>query len=159
MYISAIQIERDIKLYKHNHVEDAIENTAQLILEQLKEHLDLNQNEEFDTSELTTELLFASEDESDIKNAQKLQFLIDNVDKIIEKLEPKQEFRIYTYDDPSYQIEISKDTQEKIRVSSYSNLEDNNFWDEVIGWIEWGKKLCLEQNWARILTSLSPQSY
>ena len=136
MYISAIQIERDIKLYKHNHVEDAIENTAQLILEQLKEHLDLNQNEEFDTSELTTELLFASEDESDIKNAQKLQFLIDNVDKIIEKLEPKQEFRIYTYDDPSYQIEISKDTQEKIRVSSYSNLEDNNFWDEVIGWIE-----------------------
>ena len=136
MYISAIQIERDIKLYKHNHVEDAIENTAQLILEQLKEHLGLNQNEEFDTSELTTELLFASEDESDIENAQKLQFLIDNVDKIIKKLEPKQEFRIYTYDDPSYQIEISKDTQEKIRVSSYSNLEDNNFWDEVIGWIE-----------------------
>lgn len=159
MYISAIQIERDIKLYKHNHVEDAIENTAQLILEQLKEHLGLNQNEEFDTSELTTELLFASEDESDIENAQKLQFLIDNVDKIIKKLEPKQEFRIYTYDDPSYQIEISKDTQEKIRVSSYSNLEDNNFWDEVIGWIEWGEKLCLEQNWARILTSLSPQSY
>ena len=136
MYISAMQIERDIKLYKHNHVEDAIKNTAQLILEQLKEHLGLNQNEEFDTSEVTSELLFTSEDESDIKNAQKLQFLIDNVDKIIEKLEPKQEFRIYTYDDPSYQIEISKDTQGKIRVSSYSNLEDNNFWDEVIECIE-----------------------
>ena len=136
MYISAMQIERDIKLYKHNNVEDAIENTAQLILEQLKEHLGLNQNEEFDTSEVTSELLFSSEDEDNIENAQKLQFLIDNVDKIIEKLEPKQEFRIYTYDDPSYQIEISKDTQGKIRVSSYSNLEDNNFWDEVIGWIE-----------------------
>ena len=136
MYISAMQIERDIKLYKHNHVENAIKNTAQLILEQLKEHLGLNQNEEFDTSEVTSELLFTSEDESDIKNAQKLQFLIDNVDKIIEKLEPKQEFRIYTYDDPSYQIEISKDTQGKIRVSSYSNLEDNNFWDEVIECIE-----------------------
>lgn len=136
MYISAMQIERDIKLYKHNHVEDAIKNTAQLILEQLKEHLSLNQNEEFDTSELTWELLFESEDESDIKNAQKLQFLIDNIHKAIEKLEPKQEFRIYTYDDPSYQIEISKNTDEKIRVSSYSNLEDNNFWDEVIGWIE-----------------------
>ena len=142
MYISAMQIERDIKLYKHNHVEDAIKNTAQLILEQLKEHLGLNQNEEFDTSEVTSELLFTSEDESDIKNAQKLQFLIDNVDKIIEKLEPKQEFRIYTYDDPSYQIEISKDTQGKIRVSSYSNLEDNNFWDEVIECIEWGEKQC-----------------
>lgn len=136
MYISAMQIERDIKIYKHNHVEDAIKNTAQLILEQLKEHLGLNQNEEFDTSEVTSELLFTSEDESDIKNAQKLQFLIDNVDKIIEKLESKQEFRIYTYDDPSYQIEISKNTEGKIRVSSYSNLEDNNFWDEVIGWIE-----------------------
>lgn len=142
MYISAMQIERDIKLYKHNNVEDAIENTAQLILEQLKEHLGLNQNEEFDTSEVTSELLFSSEDEDNIENAQKLQFLIDNVDKIIEKLEPKQEFRIYTYDDPSYQIEISKDTQGKIRVSSYSNLEDNNFWDEVIGWIEWGEKQC-----------------
>lgn len=136
MYISAMQIERDIKLYKHNHVEDAIKNTAQLILEQLKEHLGLNQNEEFDTSEVTSELLFESEDESDIENAQKLQFLIDNIHKVIEKLEPKQEFRIYTYDDPSYQIEISKNTEGEIRVSSYSNLEDNNFWDEVIGWIE-----------------------
>ena len=136
MYISAMQIERDIKLYKHNHVEDAIKNTAQLILEQLKEHLGLNQNEEFDTSELTSELLFESEDESDIENAQKLQFLIDNIHKVIEKLEPKQEFRIYTYDDPSYQIEISKNTEGEIRVSSYSNLEDNNFWDEVIEWIE-----------------------
>ena len=131
-----MQIERDIKLYKHNHVEDAIENTAQLILEQLKTHLNLNQNEEFDTSEITWKLLFKSEDESDIENAQKLQFLIDNIDKIIEKLKPEQEFRIYTYDDPSYQIEILKDIQGKIRVSSYSNLEDNNFWDEVIGWIE-----------------------
>lgn len=136
MYISARQIERDIKIYKHKHVEDAIKNTAEVILEQLKDYLNLNQNEEFDTSELTSELLFTSEDEGDIENAQKLQFLIDNVDKIIEKLEPKQEFRIYTYDDPSYQIEISKDTQGKIRVSSYSNIEDNNFWDEVIGWIE-----------------------
>lgn len=136
MYISAMQIERDIKIYKHQHVEDAIKNTAEVILEQLKDYLNLNQNEEFDTSEVTSELLFASEDEGDIENAQKLQFLIDNVDKIIEKLEPKQEFRIYTYDDPSYQIEISKDNQGKIKVSSYSNLEDNNFWDEVIGWIE-----------------------
>lgn len=136
MYISAMQIERDIKIYKHEHVEDAIKNTAEVILEQLKDYLNLNQNEEFDTSELTSELLFTSEDEGDIENTQKLQFLIDNVDKIIEKLEPKQEFRIYTYDDPSYQIEISKDTQGKIRVSSYSNIEDNNFWDEVIGWIE-----------------------
>lgn len=136
MYISTMQIERDIKIYKHEHVEDAIKNTAEVILEQLKDYLNLNQNEEFDTSELTSELLFTSEDEGDIENAQKLQFLIDNVDKIIEKLEPKQEFRIYTYDDPSYQIEISKDTQGKIRVSSYSNIEDNNFWDEVIGWIE-----------------------
>ena len=131
-----MQIERDIKIYKHQHVEDAIKNTAEVILEQLKDYLNLNQNEEFDTSEVTSELLFASEDEGDIENAQKLQFLIDNVDKIIEKLEPKQEFRIYTYDDPSYQIEISKDNQGKIKVSSYSNLEDNNFWDEVIGWIE-----------------------
>lgn len=81
-------------------------------------------------------MLFKSEDENDIKNAQKLQFLIDNIHKAIEKLEPKQEFMIYTYDDPSYQIEILKDIQGKIRVSSYSNLEDNNFWDEVIGWIE-----------------------
>lgn len=136
MYISAIQIERDIKIYKHNHVEDSIKNTAELILEQLKEYLHLKPNEEFDTSEVTSELLFTSEDKNDIENAQKLQFLIDNVDKIIEKLEPKQEFRIYTYDDPSYQIEISKDNQGKIKVSSYSNLEDNNFWDEVIGWIE-----------------------
>lgn len=136
MYISAMQIERDIKIYKHEHLEDAIKNTAKVILEQLKTHLNLNQNDEFDTSEITWELLFESEDESDIKNAQKLQFLIDNIHKAIEKLEPKQEFRIYTYDDPSYQIEISKNTDEKIRVSSYSNLEDNNFWDEVIGWIE-----------------------
>lgn len=136
MYISAIQIERDIKIYKHEHVEDAIKDTTQVILEQLKTHLNLNQNEEFDTSEITWKLLFESEDENDIENAQKLQFLIDNIHKIIEKLEPNQEFRIYTYDDPSYQIEISKDTQEKIRVSSYSNLEDNNFWDEIIGWIE-----------------------
>lgn len=136
MYISAMQIERDIKIYKHEHVEDAIKDTTQVILEQLKTHLNLNQNEEFDTSEITWKLLFESEDENDIENAQKLQFLIDNIHKIIEKLEPNQEFRIYTYDDPSYQIEISKDTQEKIRVSSYSNLEDNNFWDEIIGWIE-----------------------
>lgn len=136
MYISAMQIERDIKIYKHEHVEDAIKNTAEVILEQLKDYLNLNQNEEFDTSELTSELLFESEDESDIENAQKLQFLIDNIYKVIEKLEPKQEFRIYTYDDPSYQIEISKNTEGKIRVSSYSNLEDNNFWDEVIEWIE-----------------------
>ena len=136
MYISAMQIERDIKIYKHEHVEDAIKNTAEVILEQLKDYLNLNQNEEFDTSELTSELLFESEDESDIENAQKLQFLIDNIHKVIENLEPKQEFRIYTYDDPSYQIEISKNTEGKIRVSSYSNLEDNNFWDEVIGWIE-----------------------
>lgn len=131
-----MQIERDIKIYKHEHLEDAIKDTAKVILEQLKTHLNLNQNEEFDNSEITWELLFESEDESDIKNAQKLQFLIDNIHKAIEKLEPKQEFRIYTYDDPSYQIEISKNTDEKIRVSSYSNLEDNNFWDEVIGWIE-----------------------
>ena len=136
MYISAMQIERDIKIHKHENVEDVIKNTAQVILEQLKDYLGLNQNEEFDTSELTTELLFASEDESDIENAQKLQFLIDNIHRVIEKLEPKQEFRIYTYDDPSYQIEISKNTEGEIRVSSYSNLEDNNFWDEVIGWIE-----------------------
>lgn len=136
MYISAMQIERDIKIYKHEHVEDAIKDTTQVILEQLKTHLNLNQNEEFDTSEITWKLLFESENENDIENAQKLQFLIDNIHKIIEKLEPNQEFRIYTYDDPSYQIEISKDTQEKIRVSSYSNLEDNNFWDEIIGWIE-----------------------
>lgn len=143
MYISARQIERDIKIYKHNHVQDSIKNTAELILEQLKEYLHLKPNEEFDTSEVTSELLFASKDEGDIENAQKLQFLIDNVEKIIEKLEPKQEFRIYTYDDPSYQIEISKDTQGKIKVSSYSNLEDNNFWDEVIGWIEWGEDQCM----------------
>mgnify|MGYP001790685831 FL=1 len=131
-----MQIERDIKIHKHENVEDAIKDTAQLILEQLKDYLNLNQNEEFDTSEIKWELLFKSEDENDIKNAQKLQFLIDNIHKAIEKLEPKQEFMIYTYDDPSYQIEILKDIQGKIRVSSYSNLEDNNFWDEVIGWIE-----------------------
>lgn len=136
MYISAMQIERDIKIHKHENVEDAIKDIAQVILEQLKDYLNLNQNEEFDTSEITWELLFKSEDENDIKNAQKLQFLIDNIHKAIEKLKPKQEFRIYTYDDPSYQIEILKDIQGKIRVSSYSNLEDNNFWDEVIGWIE-----------------------
>lgn len=131
-----MQIERDIKIHKHENVEDAIKDTAQLILEQLKDYLNLNQNEEFDTSEIKWELLFKSEDENDIKNAQKLQFLIDNIHKAIEKLEPKQEFMIYTYDDPSYQIEILKDIQGKIRVSSYSNLENNNFWDEVIGWIE-----------------------
>lgn len=136
MYISAMQMERDIKIQKHENVEDAIKDTTQVILEQLKTHLNLNQNEEFDTSEITWELLFKSEDKSDIENAQKLQFLIDNIHKVIEKLEHEQEFRIYTYDDPSYQIEILKDTQGKIRVSSYSNLEDNNFWDEVIGWIE-----------------------
>lgn len=42
MYISARQIERDIKLYKYEYVEDAIKETAQTILDQLKNHLYLN---------------------------------------------------------------------------------------------------------------------
>ena len=136
MYIRARQIERYINIYKHKTVEDAIKETAQTMLDQLKNYLRLTQDDKLDTSAITIELLFASKDESDLENAQKLQYLIDNVEEVITKLKPTKVFMIGTYDDPSYSIEIYKDNREKIRVSSYSNLEDNFFWDEAIEWIE-----------------------
>ena len=62
MYISARQIERDIKLYKHEHVEDAIRETAQTILDQLKDHLYLTPDRT-NTDGITMETIFESEDE------------------------------------------------------------------------------------------------
>lgn len=139
IYISARQIERDIKIHKHNYVEDIIKETAQVILNQLKDYL-MWTNDELNTDGITIEELFESKDEGDVENAEKLQYLIDNMKKIVEKLEINQTFDIGTLNDPAYSIEISKDINEKIKVSAYSNLDNNYFWDEVIEWIEWGEK-------------------
>ena len=128
-----MQIERDIKIYKHENVEDAIKQTAKTILDQLKDYLRLIQ---LHTSHVTIENIFASEDEGDIENAEKLQYLIDNVEKIVKNLKINQKFDIGTLNDPAYSIEISKDYEGKIKVEAYSNLDNSYFWDEVIEWIE-----------------------
>ena len=135
MYISARQIERDIRLYKHDHVEDAIRETAQTILDQLKDHLYLTPGR-VDTDGITMEKIFESEDEDDITNAEKLQYLIDNVYEIIRKLEVDNMIIIDTLDDPAYCIKISKYDDDVIDVLAYSNLDHDGFWDEVIEWFE-----------------------
>ena len=133
MYISARQIERDIRIYKHDDIENAIKQTAKTILDQLKDYLRLIQ---LHTSHVTIENIFESKDEGDIENAEKLQYLIDNIHEIIEKLKINQKFDIGTLNDPAYSIEISKDYDGKIKVEAYSNLDNSYFWDEVIEWIE-----------------------
>ena len=133
MYISARQIERDIRIYKHDDIENAIKQTSKTILDQLKDYLRLIQ---LHTSHVTIENIFESKDEGDIENAEKLQYLIDNIHEIIEKLKINQKFDIGTLNDPAYSIEISKDYEGKIKVEAYSNLDNSNFWDEVIEWIE-----------------------
>lgn len=133
MYISARQIERDIRIYKHDDIENAIKQTAKTILDQLKDYLRLIQ---LHTSHVTIENIFESKDEGDIENTEKLQYLIDNIHEIIEKLKINQKFDIGTLNDPAYSIEISKDYDGKIKVEAYSNLDNSYFWDEVIEWIE-----------------------
>lgn len=135
MYISARQIERDIKIYKHKNIQEAIQETAQTLLDQLKGCLHLAPVR-LDTYDVTIEQLFETEYEEDMENAEKLQYLIDNTHKIVEKLEVEQTFSIGTYSDPAYDITITKDSNNKIKVTTYSNLDDNNFWDEVIEWID-----------------------
>lgn len=135
MYISARQIKRDIRLYKHEHVEDAIKKTAQTLLDQLIAYIYFTPIK-LNTKHTTIEHLLQSEDEGIITNATKIQYLIDNIYEIIEKLDVEQSFNIGTYNDPAYNITINKDSKQKIKVSTYSNLDDNNFWDEVIEWIE-----------------------
>lgn len=135
MYISARQIERDIRLYKHDHVEDAIRETAQTILDQLKDHLYLTPIR-VNTNGITMETIFESKDEDDITNAKKLQYLIDNIYEIIKKLEVDNMIIIETLDDPAYCIKISKYDDDVIDVLAYSNLDANGFWDEVIEWFE-----------------------
>ena len=135
MYISARQIERDIKLYKHKYVEDAIKETAQTILDQLKDYLNLTPGR-VDTNGITMKTIFKSEDEDDITNAEKLQYLIDNIYEIIKKLEVDNMIIIETLNDPGYCIKISKYENDVIDVLAYSNLDDNNFWDEIIEWFE-----------------------
>lgn len=135
MYISARQIERDIKLYKHEYVEDAIKETAQTILDQLKNYLDLTPGQ-VDTDSITMETIFESEDEDDITNAEKLQYLINNIYEIIKKLKVDNMIIIETLNDPGYCIKISKYEDDVIDVLAYSNLDDNNFWDEIIEWFE-----------------------
>ena len=133
MYISARQIERDIRIYKHDDIENTIKQTSKTILDQLKDYLRLIQ---LHTSHVTIENIFESKDEGDIENAEKLQYLIDNIHEIIEKLKINQKFDIGTLNDPAYSIEISKDYEGKIKVEAYSNLDNSYFWDEVIEWIE-----------------------
>lgn len=135
MYISARQIERDIKLYKHEYIEDAIKETAQTILDQLKDHLYLTPIR-INTTGITMKTIFESEDEDDITNAEKLQYLIDNVYEIIKKLEVDNMIIIETLSDPGYCLKISKYDNNIIDVLAYSNLDDNGFWDEVIEWID-----------------------
>lgn len=135
MYISARQIERDIRLYKHEYVEDAIKETAQTILDQLKDHLYLTPDR-VNTDGITMNKIFESEDEDDITNAEKLQYLIDNIYEIIKKLEVDNMIIIETLNDPGYCIKISKYENNVIDVLAYSNLDDNNFWDEIIEWFE-----------------------
>lgn len=135
MYVSARQIERNIQIYKHERVEDAIKETAQTLLDQLKGCFHLPPVR-LDAYDVTIEQLFASGDEGDMENAEKLQYLIDNACEVIEKLEIDQEFNIGTYNDPAYDIAISKDSNQKIKVTTYSNVDDNNFWDEVIEWLD-----------------------
>lgn len=135
MYISARQIERDIKLYKHDYVEDAIKETAQTILDQLKNYLNLTPGR-VDTNAITIKTIFESEDKDDITNAEKLQYLIDNIYEIIKKLEIDNIIIIETLNDPGYCLKISKYDNDVIDVLAYSNLDNNGFWDEVIKWIE-----------------------
>lgn len=135
MYISARQIERDIKLYKHEYIEDAIKETAQTILDQLKDHLYLTPIR-VNTTGITMKTIFESEDEDDITNAEKLQYLIDNVYEIIKKLEVDNMIIIETLSNPGYCLKISKYDNNIIDVLAYSNLDDNGFWDEVIEWID-----------------------
>ena len=135
MYISARQIERDIKLYKHNYVEDAIKETAQTILDQLKDYLNLTPGR-VDTDSINMETIFESEDEDDITNAEKLQYLIDNVYEIIKKLEIDDMIIIETLSDPGYCLKISKYDDNVVDVLAYSNLDNNGFWDEIIEWFE-----------------------
>ena len=80
--------------------------------------------------------IFESEDEDDITNAEKLQYLIDNVYEIIKKLEVDNMIIIETLSDPGYCLKISKYDNNIIDVLAYSNLDDNGFWDEVIEWID-----------------------
>lgn len=135
MYISARQIERDIKLYKHEYVEDAIKETAQTILDQLKNYLNLTPGQ-VNTDSITMETIFESEDEDDITNAEKLQYLINNIYEIIKKLKVDNMIIIETLNDPGYCLKISKYEDNIIDVLAYSNLDDNNFWDEIIEWFE-----------------------
>lgn len=135
MYISARQIERDIRLYKHNYVEDAIKETAQTILDQLKDYLNLTPGR-VDTDSINMETIFESEDEDDITNAEKLQYLINNIYEIIKKLKVDNMIIIETVNDPGYCLKISKYEDDIIDVLAYSNLDNNNFWDEVIEWFE-----------------------
>lgn len=145
MYISARQIERDIKLYKHDYVEDAIKETAQTILDQLKNYLNLNPGR-VDTNAITIKTIFESEDKDDITNTEKLQYLIDNIYEIIKKLEIDNIIIIETLNDPGYCLKISKYDNDVIDVLAYSNLDNNGFWDEVIEWFEWGEKSWSELN-------------
>jgi hypothetical protein len=135
MYISARQIERDIKIYKHKNVEDAIKETTQTLLDQLIDYVYFAPIQ-LNTNHITINQIFQSEDESIITNAEKLKYLIDNIYEIIEKLDVDQSFSIGTYNDPAYEIKINKNNNKKIKVSAYSNLDDNNFWDEIIEWID-----------------------
>lgn len=135
MYISATQIERDIKIYKYENIQDTIQNTAQTLLDQLKRYLYLAPVR-IDVYDVTIEQLFASEDKGDMENAEKLQYLIDNIQEIVEELKSGQTFNIGTYNDPAYDITITKDSNKKVKVTAYSNLDENNFWDEVIEWID-----------------------
>lgn len=135
MYISARQIERDIKLYKHKYVEDAIKETAQTILDQLKDYLNLTPGR-VNTDSINMETIFESEDEDDITNAEKLQYLINNIYEIIKKLKIDNMIIIETLNDPGYCLKISKYEDNIIDVLAYSNLDDNKFWDEIIEWFE-----------------------
>lgn len=135
MYIKSREIERNIQIYKIEQIEEGIKETAQVLLDQLKDNLCLMQGQ-LEAEHITIEKLFESEDKSDIDNAEKLQYLIDNIYEVVKKLEKGQEFSIHTYDDPAFDIAISKTVNGKIEVSAYSNLYDGEFWDEVIKWID-----------------------
>ena len=135
MYIKSREIERNIQIYKIEQIEEGIKETAQVLLNQLKENLYLMPGR-LDAEHITIEKLFESEDNDDLENAEKLQYLIDNVYEVIQKLGKGQEFSIHTYDDPAFDIAISKTDNDKIEVSAYSNLYDGEFWDEVIKWID-----------------------
>lgn len=133
MYVKATDHLLELDIHKVNNLTESIKDTVSFLANHLLHHL--NFKIDIPPYDQKPNLSFDL-DSTNSENYQKLKYILNNIDDVLNDVKNQNPVEIYTIDDFNYVLDISfnKETS-KFKMEVSSNLKGKP-WQETIQWID-----------------------